>query len=251
MNEPAPPRRPVTRAVMAGGAAALILIGLGIASLVRARHRPATTATPGASLPGESTAAASEATQDLLLAARTKGNPDAPIVMYEVSDFQCPFCRQFWAETMPALEREYIRTGKLRLTFINFPITELHPNASAAHEAAMCAAQQNRFWPMHDLLYAHQDHWAKLEDPKPYFRQLADSARVDGGTYEACIAAGRIRQLVGAEAEASWNAGVRSTPSFIVQGALLAGTAPIKEWRPILDSIYRARTATTGQGSRP
>jgi protein-disulfide isomerase len=239
------------RAVIAGGVAASVLIGLGVASLLRARHRPSATTPADAPVAPASAAAAPDAAQDLLLAARTKGDPDAPIVMYEVSDFQCPFCRQFWAETLPALEQEYIRTGKVRLTFINFPITELHPNASAAHEAAMCAAQQNRFWPMHDLLYAHQDHWAKLKDPKPYFRQLADSARVDGGTYEACIAAGRIRQLVGAEAEASWKAGVRSTPSFIVQGALLAGTAPIAEWRPILDSIYRARTGKGGQGRRP
>jgi protein-disulfide isomerase len=236
--------------VIAGSAAALLLAGLGVAGLLRARHRPAPVAAAAPGTP-EPVGAQADQSQDLLLAARTKGDPRAPIVMYEVSDFQCPYCRQFWAETMPDLEREYIRTGKLRLTFINFPITESHPNAAAAHEAAMCAAAQNRFWPMHDLLYAHQQQWAKLADPQPYFRQLADSARVDRGAYEACLAAGQIRQLVGAEAEASWKAGVRSTPSFIVQGAILAGAAPIQEWRPILDSIYRVRTAAPGQHPRP
>ena len=114
--------------------------------------------------------------QDPTLDARSKGDPDAPITVYEVSDFQCPYCRQFWEETLPKIDREYIRTGKLRLTFINFPLAQLHPNAPAAHEFAMCAAQQNRFWPVHDLLYSHQATWAKLDDPANYFMALADSA---------------------------------------------------------------------------
>jgi protein-disulfide isomerase len=96
---------------------------------------------------------------------------------------------------------------------------------------------------MHDLLYQHQASWARLPDPVPYFLGLADSARADRQAVEACLNGGRIRQLVQGEAQASWNAGVRSTPSFIVQGLLLAGSAPIADFRPILDSIYTARTA--------
>lgn len=179
---------------------------------------------------------------DLLLDARTRGSPTAPITIYEVSDFQCPWCRKFWEETQPVLEREYVQTGKVRFIFINFPVPQIHPNAAAAHEHAMCAAQQGRFWPMHDLLFSHQATWAEPGDPGPALGALADSAQVERGALAACLAAGKVRALVAGERQATAQAGVRSTPSFIVNGALLAGHAPIDDWRPILDSIYAVVT---------
>ncbi len=227
----------MNRTVVIGAVAAAVLIGLGAAGMMAARHHVAARA-------GEAPAPDPQAgDDDMMIAARTKGDPKAPIVIYEVSDFQCPYCRKFWQQTLPQLEQEYIRTGKVRLTFINFPITQLHPNAETAHEFAMCAAQQSRFWSMHDLLYAHQADWSKLRDPKPYFAALADSARVNRGALKACIAAGQVRAMIGAEAQAAWNGGVKSTPSFVVEGVMLAGAAPIANWRPILDSIYKSRTA--------
>ncbi len=242
----------MNRTVVIGAVAALVLAALGAVTLLGGRGGRAPVS-PGAAAqadaPRQDAAAVTPPgspsggqADELMLAARTKGANQAPIVIYEVSDFQCPYCRQFWAETLPSLEREYIKTGKARLTFINFPITQLHANAQAAHEVAMCAAQQDRFWRMHDLLYQHQEAWARLPDPEPYFLGLADSARADRQTLQTCLAGGLVRQLVQGEAQASWNAGVRSTPSFIVQGLLLAGTAPIGNFRPILDSIYAARS---------
>ena len=223
----------MNRAAVVGGAAAVALIGLGAAGLVARRHVPeAAPARP---------AAARLTDKDLLLDARTMGDPKAPIAIYDLSDFQCPFCRQFWEETLPALEQEYINTGKARLTFINLPIPQLHRNALAAHEVAMCAAAQHQFWPMHNLLYAHQHDWAGLPDPSRYFLALADSARLDRGEFTTCITSGRMRAIISAERQQALSNGVQSTPSFIVGGTLLTGFAPIKEWRPILDSLYRQR----------
>ena len=239
----------MNRTVVVGAVAAVALVGLAAASLLGGRRDRGAAPSAQADAPRQGAAALAPAgnplagqADELMLAARTKGADQAPIVIYEVSDFQCPYCRQFWAETLPALEREYINTGKARLTFINFPIPQLHANAQAAHDVAMCAAQQDKFWRMHDLLYQHQEAWARLPDPGPYFLGLADSARADREAVKTCLGAGRIRQLVQGETQASWNAGVRSTPSFIVQGLLLAGSAPIGDFRPILDSIYAART---------
>ncbi|HZB27283.1 MAG TPA: thioredoxin domain-containing protein, partial [Gemmatimonadales bacterium] len=87
---------------------------------------------------------------------RSKGSAKAPVTVYEMSDFQCPYCRQFALETFPQLEREYIRTGKVRWIFINFPLTSIHQHASAAAEVALCAARQQGFWRVHDLLFEHQ-----------------------------------------------------------------------------------------------
>lgn len=228
----------VNRAVVAGIVAFVALAGLAAAGLFAARRNaPAASGVSGA--PG--VADAQGGADDLLIGARTRGEASAPVIMYEVSDFQCPYCRQFWAETLPRLEAEYIQTGKIRLTFINYPIAQLHPNAQAAHELAMCGALQGKFWPLHDLLYSHQRDWAGLKDPQPYFRGLADSVGLSQDSLRSCVASGRIRQLIAAEEQAAYQGGVKSTPSFVVQGVLLAGSAPIEAFRPILDSMYAAR----------
>lgn len=223
------------RATVTGLAAVVLLGGLAAVAISRGE---------GSNGSGAATSPATLTNQepDLFLLQRTKGDPKAPIAIYEISDFQCPYCRQFWEQTLPLLEKEYLATGKARLIFVNFPIAQSHANAPAAHEFAMCAAQQNRFWPIHDLLYKHQSYWAKLADPANFFLSLADSAGLSRKQLQDCLAAGQARMLVQAEYEVAWRGGVTSTPSFVVQGALLVGAAPIEQWRPILDSIYAERT---------
>src|SRR5437879_12524604 len=110
------------------------------------------------------------------LAARAQGRSDAPVTVYEMSDFQCPFCRSFALTTLPILEREYVQTGKVRLVYINLPLPYLHANAFAAALVATCAARQGKFWPMHDARCQHQEAWAALKDPVPSLLALADSA---------------------------------------------------------------------------
>ena len=176
------------------------------------------------------------------LAARTKGSPDAPITVLEASDFQCPYCRVFWEETLPLLQKEYIDTGKIKLVFLNLPLTSIHPNAAAAAQFAMCAAAQNRFWPVHDLLYQYQDQWAPLADPSSYFSGLAETAELDRAKLQECLQDPSIRDAIQLEAERNFRAGLRSTPSFVINGGRLDGAQPIGVWRPILDSIYAAKT---------
>ncbi len=177
-----------------------------------------------------------------LIEARSLGDPDAPITVLEASDFQCPYCRDFAEQTLPYLETEYINTGKVRFVFLNLPLPQLHPNATPAHEFAMCAAAQNRFWPVHDLLFRYQRQWARLSDPGPYFRQLADSAQLNRGDLEECFSTGQVRQLIQQEAQRNFQSGLRSTPAFVIENGMLPGFAPIELWRPILDSILAAKT---------
>src|SRR5690349_24940972 len=86
------------------------------------------------------------------LAARTKGSAKAPVVVYEMADFQCPACREFAVTTLPVLDKAYVQSGKVRWVFVNLPLTNIHKNAVAAAQVAMCAARQNKFWPVHDAL---------------------------------------------------------------------------------------------------
>ena len=176
------------------------------------------------------------------LAARSKGRPDAPITLYEMSDFQCPYCRAFALGTMPQLEQEYISTGKVRLVYINLPLTSVHPNARAASQVAMCAARQDHFWAMHDLLFRHQDEWAKLPKPAGALLALGDSAHLDHAALERCVAANATASEVDADAARARRAGAVSTPTFYVEGGLLEGAAPVAVFRAVLDSIYRAKT---------
>ncbi len=182
-------------------------------------------------------------TQDPLIAQRTKGDPAAPITIYEATDFACSWCREFYRLTLPEIEREYIETGKVKLIFLNLPLPRLHPNSPAAHEFAMCAASQDRFWPVHDLLYRHQAEWAPLEEPRAYFTNLADSASLDIERLNECFDTGATRWLVQNEAESiAQKAKITSAPSFIIETVVFAGYRPIESWRPILDSLLAAKT---------
>jgi protein-disulfide isomerase len=177
------------------------------------------------------------------VAARAKGRVDAPVTVYEMSDFQCPYCREFALATMPLLEREYIQPGKVRFVYINLPLPNLHKNAAAAAEVALCAARQQRFWPMHDLLFRRQDQWAPLASPRALLLALGDSAGLDRARLTRCVASGATAAAVRADAERARRSGATSTPTFYIEGALLEGAAPVSVFRAVLDSIYQSKTA--------
>lgn len=183
------------------------------------------------------------AAQTESLAARTKGRADAPIVIYEMSDFQCPYCRSFVLETMPGIEREYIATGKVRFIFINFPVSGIHQHAMLAAEVAMCAARQGKFWAVHDALFERQPEWSKHPDPQAYLIALADSAGTDRARLTSCVTSGATQAGITADHEAATRSGARATPTFYIEGGLIEGAAPLADFREVLDSIYRSKTA--------
>ncbi len=173
---------------------------------------------------------------------RAKGSPTAPVTVYEMSDFQCPYCRSFALETFRALETEYISPGKVRWVFVNFPLTSIHANAVAAASTALCASRQDAFWPVHDLLYAHQETWAPLKEPGPFFLSLADSAGISKPKLLACVRSPATVSEIRAEAEGAERAGAESTPSFYIEGGLLTGAQPLPLFRHVLDSVYAVKT---------
>ena len=186
-----------------------------------------------------------------LRAERTMGSPDAPMTMYIISDFECPFCGDFARRIFPALQREYVASGKMKVIYVNMPLSNIHPNAEPAAEAAMCAASQNRFWPMHDLLFKYQDKWVDLRDPTPFFAGLADSIGANGAALAECLRTGAMRALVHADYEGAIRSGAKATPSFYVEGGIIEGDQPLAVFQPILDSIYRARTTPDRNRRRP
>jgi protein-disulfide isomerase len=178
------------------------------------------------------------------LASRSKGVPGAPVTVYEMSDFQCPYCRKHAMEVFPAIERDYVRTGKVRWVFINLPLVSIHANALPAAELAMCAARLGKFWPIHDLLFQHQETWAPLKEPGPFLLSLADSVKLPRAPLVKCLETEAARAEIQAEAQGSERAGAASTPTFYIEGGLLTGARPVELWREVLDSIYAEKAVS-------
>jgi protein-disulfide isomerase len=182
------------------------------------------------------------------LATRSKGSPTAPVTVYEMSDFQCPYCKRFSQETFPRIERSYITPGKVRWVFVNFPLTSVHAHAAAAGELALCAAKQQGFWRMHDLLFQYQDTWAPLKEAGPFFVSLADSAGLSKPALLKCLQSPETRENLKAEAEGSQRSGASSTPTFYIEGGLMEGAVPFEVFQRVLDSVYAGKTG--GQADR-
>ncbi len=188
-----------------------------------------------------SLAAPAVAQSPIPMSARSKGSPTAPITVYEMSDFQCPFCRRHAMEAFPAIENEFVKTGKVRWIFVNYPLTSIHPNAVPAAAFAMCAAKFDKFWPAHDLLFLHQETWAPLKNPAPFLMTLVDSLKLPKPAMASCLEKQETVALIKADADGAAKSGAQSTPTFYIDGSLIIGAQPVELFRYVLDSLYRAK----------
>lgn len=216
------------------------LLGFLLAAV--ACNRTAEQSAPAASRPA---ASASPTTDPIATAdrARIRGDSTAPVWMREISDFQCPYCKTWHDASYDTIVREYVATGKVRLAYVNFPLQQIHPNANAAAEAAMCAGTQGRFWEMHDQLFSAQDSWAPLPDPTARFVALAAAAGADSARVRSCLASHATQPLVQADHDRASEAGVRSTPTFLIDDRVISGAAPTDEFRRVLDAAIAAHGA--------
>jgi protein-disulfide isomerase len=172
--------------------------------------------------------------------ARILGPADAAVWVVEVSDYQCPFCRNWHEQVYPALMREFVEPGTVRFAYVHFPLPS-HRHAQLAAEAAMCAGAQRRFWEYHDRLFATQQQWAALDDARPVFDSLVVATGLDAAAHRSCVAEGVMRDLVRADAERMERASVNSTPTFFVGDQVIVGLQPIEVFR---EAIARALAAT-------
>jgi protein-disulfide isomerase len=147
------------------------------------------------------------------------GNPNAPVTMIEFSDFLCPYCRQFALEIEPLLIEEYVATGKVY--FIYRTLGDwLGPESQASAEAAYCAAEQNRFWEYHDLLFANQN---LVDFSTQNLLAFAEDLGLNMDQFEDCLQQGEYRPQVEKDLQDGLLAGVRGTPSFLINSRFIAG----------------------------
>lgn len=173
--------------------------------------------------------------------AAARGNANAKVVIIEFSDFQCPFCGRYTRETFNQLDREYVDTGKVRYVFRNFPLEKIHPNAFKAAEAAECARQDGKFWPLHDRLFLNQQALSDVE-----LLNHAKAVGMDGPAFQKCVTgpvAAKIRQ----DLEDGARAGVTGTPAFYLgtvqkDGKVhvlrrVSGAVPYANFKATIDSL--------------
>ena len=175
---------------------------------------------------------------------RIAGSATAPVWLVEVSDFQCPYCKQWHDQSYEAIKRAYVDSGKVRLAYVNFPLS-MHRNAMPAAETAMCAAAQGKFWPLHDALFATQQQWEKLASPQQTFDSLASAAGADMSAFHKCVSAHLMKATIDADIDRATKAGVESTPTFLVGGTMITGAQPLAVFRQVIDSAL-AHAGTHG-----
>jgi protein-disulfide isomerase len=159
----------------------------------------------------------------------------------EVSDFQCPFCKQWHDQTYAALRDQYVKTGKVRLAYVNFPLAS-HSHAWPAAESAMCAGAQGKFWPMHDALFATQTRWQGLSSARVVFDSLAQANGLEMQSWRDCVASGKMKPLIEADHERASRAGASATPSFMIGNQILAGAQPLSVLQAVIDSALAKTT---------
>jgi len=174
------------------------------------------------------------------------GNADAPITIVEFSDYQCPFCKKHFTNTLSAIKTTYIDTGKVRYMFRDFPLDSIHPYARKAAEAAHCAGDQGKFRDMHDTMFQNQG--ALMQDN---LKGFARDMQLDLDAFNACLDEGKYAKRVEADVAAGSAAGVTGTPgSFIgkpkpdgtMVATVMTGAQPAAAFSQVIDRLLEEKT---------
>ncbi len=147
----------------------------------------------------------------------TMGSEDAPVVVDDYSDFECPACARLAVLTLPDVKRRLVETGMVKWRFHDRPLPNF-PRSPIAHHAAACADEQGRFWEMHDQLYFQQSQWSREANRERRFRDYARAIGLDVNHYDDCMRSNRYRQRIAASVEAAAAAGINSTPTLFING---------------------------------
>jgi len=165
---------------------------------------------------------------------RLMGREDAMWVVM-ISDFQCPYCKQWHDSSMANLKRDYIDAGKIRMAYLHLPLS-IHRHARAQAEASMCAAVQQKFWEYADVLFREQRAFQPLDNASGKLDDIARELSLDLPTFTRCRTSTAIRLLVENDERQATQARVQSTPSFLIGEFLVQGALPYKDFRKAIDT---------------
>lgn len=171
-----------------------------------------------------------------------RGDPNAPVTIIEYADFECPGCGRFATVEEPDIRSRLIETGLANFRFLDFPLPEIHQNTLSAHLAASCAADQGKFWEMHDLIFMGQDQWSGIvtSNPRKLLDGYAAQVGLDMKAYNECQSSQKNLARIQANKQAGVALGVGSTPTLIIGDKMYPGAMRFDDIKRTVDSIIAA-----------
>lgn len=170
----------------------------------------------------------------------SEGSPDAPLVLVEYGDYQCPYC----GAAYPIVKRVQKEFGKsLRFVFRNFPIANAHPQAEWAAETAEAAAAQGKFWEVHDFLYENQ----RFMGDEAYFAKAETALKLDAKKIASEVAKGAYSSRIEEDYMSGIRSGVNGTPTFFINGVRYDGSP---EFAPMVEALKAANRGPAQRKSR-
>jgi protein-disulfide isomerase len=162
-----------------------------------------------------------------------QGDTNAPVTLIEFGDFNCGYCGRWTRDTLPLIDEKYIKTGKVRMAYVHFPI--LGEDSMIAAQGAECAAQQQpeKFWDYHNTLYANQG----IGFTPANLIKLAGDSGLDTKVFGQCLANFKDQASLDEDIRLSQVMGVRGTPAFLVNGIPLAGAYPYEDFQRVIDGV--------------
>lgn len=171
------------------------------------------------------------------------GDPNAPITITEYSDYQCPYCQHFWANTEEQLVQAYVITGKVHYVYRSFG-EFIGAESRAAAEAAYCAADQGQFWAMHDMIFNNQTGENVGAFTTQNLDTMAEVVGLDMTTFKSCLDSGKYSSRVTQDGIDGQSAGIQATPSFVVsyvvngetKTQIIQGAEPFSTFQSTIDA---------------
>lgn len=176
----------------------------------------------------------------------TLGDTNAPITIVEYGHFKCPFCNRFSRETKPQISEKYIKAGKVKFIWKDFPYEG--GDSAKASEAAHCAQDQGKFWEYHDSLFTYiwDNYYGKginAEETEIFtdtkLKEFAGQLGLDATEFNSCVDSGKYKQLVQDNYKEGIEKGAKSTPTFFINGQKVVGAQPFSVFSQVIDNLLK------------
>jgi protein-disulfide isomerase len=179
------------------------------------------------------------------------GSDSAPLEVVEFGDFECPACGSFSTLTEPDVRARLINTGLIRFRFMDFPLS-IHPNSPVAHLASWCAGDQNRYWEMHDAIFANQDRWNTQATNRPdkILSALANQVGLNMEQYETCMSSRKFQQQIRANVDEGVKRKVAGTPNWFIGKLMIPKPLSYDEFKRYVDQELPAARAAQAAANK-
>jgi protein-disulfide isomerase len=175
-----------------------------------------------------------------------EGQNKDSVTLVEYGDYECPFCGQYYP-IVKQVQQEF--NQQIAFQFSNFPLVSIHQNAFAGARAAEAAAQQNKFWQMHDALYETQNNWSSVSDPTSYFDQLAQQLGLNVTQFKQDYASSKVNDAINADMAEGNKLGITGTPTFYLDGKQIQVGESVQAFEQVINAEIAKKTGAPTSSS--